>query len=168
VDPGFVITGYGVIESDGQKNRYVDHGSIRLEALEPAERLAQIHRVLTEVIARWSPQAAAVEEIFVSRNVSSALKLGQARGVAIAACMLRGVPVHEYAARVMKKSIVGIGSAAKEQVQHMTGTLLNIRGNLQADAADALAIAICHGHMRTSRYVPVARSSGRGLRRTKL
>jgi crossover junction endodeoxyribonuclease RuvC len=164
-----MVTGYGVIESDGRNNRYIDHGSIRVESLQPAERLAQIHRTLTSVIARWSPQAAAVEEIFVSRNASSALKLGQARGVSIAACMLQGVAVHEYAARVVKKSVVGTGSAAKEQVQHMTRTLLNIRGGLQADAADALAIAICHGHMHSSRYAPVARRpAGRGMRRMKL
>jgi crossover junction endodeoxyribonuclease RuvC len=163
-----VITGYGVIDSDGNSNRYVDHGSIRLDHLEQPERLAEIQRVLAAVIGRWDPAEAAIEEVFISRNAMSALKLGQARGVCIAACMLNRVPVNEYAARVVKKSVVGTGGAAKEQVQHMTKTLLNIRGPLQADAADALAIAICHGHARGQRYTRSPRSAGRGLRRIKL
>lgn len=116
------------------------------------ERLALIHRKLVEVIAEWTPQAAAVEEVFMSRNASSALKLGQARGVAIAACVVNHVSIDEYAARTVKQAIVGSGAAAKEQVQHMTKALLNIHGRIQADAADALAIAICHGHSRLPEY----------------
>jgi crossover junction endodeoxyribonuclease RuvC len=168
IDPGSVITGYGVIESDGRNNRYIDHGSIRLDHLEQPERLAEIQRVLAAVIARWSPAEAAIEEVFVSRNALSALKLGQARGVCIASCVLNHLTVHEYAARIVKKSVVGTGAAAKEQVQHMTTILLNIRGPLQADAADALAIAICHGHARGQRYARAPRTAGRGLRRNKL
>jgi crossover junction endodeoxyribonuclease RuvC len=163
-----VITGYGVIDSDGHSNRYVDHGSIRLDHLEQPERLAEIQRALVDIIGRWNPVEAAIEEVFVSRNALAALKLGQARGVCIASCVLNHVPVHEYAARAMKKTIVGTGGASKEQVQHMTRTLLNIRGSLQADAADALAIAICHGHTRGQRYARAPRSPGRGLRRIKL
>jgi crossover junction endodeoxyribonuclease RuvC len=163
-----VVTGYGVIDSDGHSNRYVDHGSIRLDHLEHPERLAEIHRVIAGIIGRWKPLEASIEEVFVSRNALAALKLGQARGVCIAGCVLNHVPVHEYAARLVKKSIVGTGAAAKEQVQHMTRTLLNIRGPLQADAADALAIAICHAHARVQRYVRAPRSAGRGLRRIKL
>ena len=163
-----MVTGYGVIDSDGHSNRYLDHGSIRLDHLEQPERMAEIQRALAAVIGRWNPMEAAIEEVFVSRNALSALKLGQARGVCMAACMLNHVPVHEYAARVVKKSVVGTGGAAKEQVQHMTRTLLNIRGPLQADAADALAIAICHGHARGQRYIRGPRSTGRGLRRMKL
>lgn len=163
-----MITGYGVIESDGHSNRYVDHGSIRLDHLEHPERLAEIQRVLASIIQRWNPVEAAIEEVFVSRNALAALKLGQARGVCIAGCVLNHLTVHEYAARLVKKSIVGTGAAAKEQVQHMTRTLLNIRGPLQADAADALAIAICHGHARVQRYIRTPRVAGRGLRRMKL
>lgn len=168
IDPGSVITGYGIIDSDGRSNRYVDHGSIRLDHLEQPERLAEIHRLLAGVIGRWNPVEAAIEEVFVSRNVLSALKLGQARGVCIASCVLNHLKVHEYAARIVKKSVVGTGAAGKEQVQHMTRTLLNIRGPLQADAADALAIAICHGHARGQRYTRAPRTAGRGLRRMKL
>jgi crossover junction endodeoxyribonuclease RuvC len=163
-----VITGYGVIDSDGRSNHYVDHGSIRLDHLEHPERLAEIQRVLAGIIQRWNPVEAAIEEVFVSRNAMAALKLGQARGVCMAGCVLNRLTVHEYAARVVKKSIVGTGAAAKEQVQHMTKTLLNIRGPLQADAADALAIAICHGHARMQRYIRAPRAAGRGLRRMKL
>ena len=141
-----MVTGYGVIDSDGHSNRYVDHGSIRLDHLEQPERLAEIQRVLAGIIQRWNPVEAAIEEVFVSRNAMSALKLGQARGVCIVSCVLNRLTVHEYAARLVKKSVVGTGAAAKEQVQHMTKTLLNIRGPLQADAADALAIAICHSY----------------------
>jgi crossover junction endodeoxyribonuclease RuvC len=162
-----VVTGYGIIDSDGRSNRYVDHGSIRLDHLEQPERLAEIQRVLAGIIGRWNPVEAAIEEVFVSRNALAALKLGQARGVCIASCVLQHLPVHEYAARMVKKSVVGTGAAAKEQIQHMTKTLLNIRGPLQADAADALAIAICHGHARGQRYIRAPRTSGRGLRRLK-
>ena len=120
--------------------------------MEIPQRLAKIHQKIGEVIAHWQPQEAAIEEVFMSRNAASALKLGQARGVAIAACMVNHVPVHEYAAREIKQNIVGTGAATKDQVQHMAKTLLAIRGRLPADAADALAIAICHGHNRMHRY----------------
>lgn len=152
IDPGSVVTGYGVIETDGRDSRYIAHGAITLGDLEMPERLARIHLKLTAVIAEWSPEEAAIEEVFISRNAASALKLGHARGAAIAACMVNRVPVHEYAARLIKQAVVGTGAAAKEQVQHMAKTLLRIRGNLPADAADALAIAICHGHSRLQRY----------------
>lgn len=102
--------------------------------------------------------------MFLSQNAASALKLGQARGAAIAACMVCKVPVYEYAARVVKKATVGTGAAAKEQVQHMTKTLLSIRGRLEEDAADALAIAVCHAHNRMRRYNDVT-STRRSTRR---
>lgn len=152
IDPGSVVTGYGVIDSDGRDSRYIAHGAIKVGHLETPERLAVIHKKLAEVIAEWSPQEAAIEEVFMSRNAAAALKLGQARGAAIAACMIHRVTVHEYAARRVKQAVVGTGAAAKEQVQHMSKTLLKIRGRMPADAADALAIAICHGHSRLQRY----------------
>ena len=147
-----MVTGYGVIDSDGRDSRYIAHGSIELGQLEMADRLALIHKKLTDVIAQWSPEEAAIEEVFMSRNAASALKLGQARGAAIAACMVNRVQVHEYAARLVKQALVGSGSATKEQVKHMMMRLLNIRGRMQEDAGDALAIAICHGHSRMHRY----------------
>lgn len=152
IDPGSVVTGYGVIDSDGRDSHYIAHGAIKVGHLETPERLALIHKKLADIIAEWSPQEAAVEEVFMSRNAAAALKLGQARGAAIAACMINRVIVHEYAARVVKQAVVGTGAAAKEQVQHMSKTLLKIRGRMPADAADALAIAICHGHSRLQRY----------------
>ena len=165
IDPGSLTTGYAVIESDGRNSLYITHGAIELKKLELPERLAKIHRKLTEIILEWTPQEAAIEEVFMSRNPSSALKLGQARGVAIAACMIQHVPVNEYAAKVVKQAVVGTGAAAKEQVQHMVKHLLSIRGRLQADAADALAIAICHGNHRSNRYNAVLANQN-GARRS--
>ncbi len=129
------------------------------------QRLARIHTQICSVIEEWSPQEAAIEEVFMSRNAASALKLGQARGVAIAACEINRVSVNEYAARAVKQAVVGTGAAAKHQVMHMTKTLLNIRGELKADAADALALAICHGHNRLHRYDAAAIGSRRRSRR---
>lgn len=161
-----MITGYGVIESDGRLSRYLAHGTVELSGLETAERLGRIYQKLAEVIGEWAPQEAAVEAVFMSRNPASALKLGQARGSAIAACAVNRVPVHEYAARAVKQAVVGTGAAAKEQVQHMAGVLLNIRARLPADAADALAVAVCHGHNRLHRYnaALVPRRGGRRRR----
>lgn len=160
-----MVTGYGVIDSDGRDNHYIAHGAIKVGHLETSERLALIHKKLAEVIAEWLPHEAAIEEVFMSRNPAAALKLGQARGVAIAACMVNRVTVHEYAARVVKQAVVGTGAAAKEQVQHMSKTLLKIRGRMPADAADALAIAICHGHSRLQRYNAVFAKRRPGRRR---
>lgn len=141
-----------MIESDGRRSRYISHTTIELAKLELPEKLAGIHVQISDIIREWQPQEAAIEEVFLSRNAASALKLGQARGVAIAACMVSRVPVYEYAARVIKQAVVGTGAAAKHQVQHMAKTLLNIRGRLPEDAADALAIALCHAHNRLHRY----------------
>ncbi len=160
------MTGYGVIESDGKSSHYIAHGCIRVGEHKQPERLALIHTQLTEVIQQWSPQEAAIEEVFVSRNASSALKLGQARGVALAACVLSRLTVSEYAARLIKQSVVGTGAASKTQVQHMAKALLNIRGELPADAADALAVALCHAHSRLSRF-KVSSLAGRGRSRRK-
>lgn len=164
IDPGSQITGLGVIESDGRNSHYICHASIKLDKLNLPEKLADIHRQVSDIILQWQPREAAVEEVFMSRNAASALKLGQARGVAIAACMVNRVPVYEYAARTVKQAVVGTGAAAKQQVQHMTRTLLSIRGRLPEDAADALAIALCHAHNRMHRYNEII-SSRRSTRR---
>lgn len=149
VDPGSLITGYGLIESSHNHNAFVDCGAIRTPADRPlAARLSTIFQELGHIIARWQPAEVAVEQVFMARNPDSALKLGQARGVAILAAAEAGLPVHQYAPRAVKQAVVGAGGAEKSQVQHMVAILLNLQGQLQADAADALAIALCHGHSR--------------------
>ena len=150
IDPGLRNTGWGVIESDGSRLVYVACGTVRSDAGESlSERLRQLMEGLAAVIAAHAPDEAAVEETFVNRDPQSALKLGQARGVALLAPAMAGVSVAEYAANLVKKSVVGTGHAEKGQVQLMVKTLLPTADFKGADAADALAIAICHAHHRT-------------------
>ena len=144
IDPGSRVTGIGVIEVNGDRAVPVHHGVIQTGGGEFPERLGVIFRGVGEIIEIHAPDEVAVETVFVSKNAGSALKLGQARGVAIAAGVAHGLPVHEYAARKVKLGVVGTGRATKEQVQHMVRVLLQLPGEPQADAADALAIAICH------------------------
>lgn len=144
IDPGSRATGYGIIESVGNTLRYVDCGCIRPTPGEHPQRLRDIFRALSSVIEQHSPQQCAIEEVFLGKSVSSALKLGQARGAAMVACLQYDLPVSEYSARTVKQAVTGTGSADKLQVQHMVKILLGLQGTLQADAADALAIAICH------------------------
>ena len=152
IDCGTGITGYGVVESDdtGRKPRLVMNamGAIRLaKSKTTAERLAQVFRELSAELERWKPDAVAIEEVFYSVNAKSALKLGQVRGVALLAAAMQGLPVAEYAPLKIKSSVVGYGLASKEQVQFMVARLLELAEVPQpADAADALAIAICHIH----------------------
>ena len=150
IDPGLQITGFGIIESDGRSSRYTHSGNIRTnnakEDVGMPQRLGLIFRKLTQVIAQYQPDEVAVEEIFISRNASSALKLGHARGAAISAAVQSRIPVSEYSARSVKQAVVGNGAANKEQVQHMVLRLLALRGELQADEADALAVSLCHAH----------------------
>ncbi len=147
IDPGSRITGYGLIRIEGSQIFHLDSGCIRVTADNPGTRLQQIYTGLKTIIQQHQPIEAAIEQIFMHQNPSSALKLGQARGAAIVALEL---PIAEYSARQVKQSVVGYGAAAKEQVQHMVRQLLGIKDNLQADAADALAIALCHAHTRSS------------------
>ena len=145
IDPGSRVTGYGVIETTGQKQRYVASGCIRTNTnFELPEKLAEIFSGVNELIETYSPQETAIEKIFMSRSPESALKLGHARGVAIVAAVNQSIPVFEYEARKVKQAVVGTGSASKSQVQHMVQSLLKLKGKPQSDAADALAIAICH------------------------
>lgn len=146
IDPGSRITGYGLINTVGAKNEYVASGCIRIKGDDLSERLNQVFEGVSEVIRLYSPQQMAIEQVFMARNADSALKLGQARGVAIVAGTQQGLPVHEYAARAVKQAVVGKGSADKVQVQHMVAHILKLPGLPQADAADALAIALCHAH----------------------
>lgn len=150
IDPGSRITGFGVVKMTGQKVEYVVSGCIRMGDVSLAERLDKIFCSVTEIIETYKPQQFAIEQVFMGKNVDSALKLGQARGVAIVAAAHLGLPVSEYAARTVKQAVVGKGSATKEQVGHMVQYLLKLPGQPQEDAADALAIAICHAHTSTS------------------
>ncbi|TCB68611.1 crossover junction endodeoxyribonuclease RuvC [Acinetobacter sp. ANC 4178] len=146
IDPGSRLTGYGIIEKDGQKLRFVDAGTIRTESKDMPERLKRIFAGVERIVKFHGPTEAAVEQVFMAQNPDSALKLGQARGAAIAALVNLDLQVAEYTARQIKQSVVGYGAADKEQVQMMVVKLLNLSVTPQADAADALAAAICHAH----------------------
>jgi crossover junction endodeoxyribonuclease RuvC len=152
IDCGTEVTGYGVVETcdTGRQPRLVciAMGAIRLNKKQPlCARLEQVHTELTAELLRWQPNAVAIEEVFYSVNAKSALKLGEVRGVALLAAASRGLPVAEYAPLSVKSSVVGYGLAKKEQVQFMVARLLELAELPQpADAADALAIAICHIH----------------------
>ncbi|MDR1476694.1 MAG: crossover junction endodeoxyribonuclease RuvC [Rickettsiales bacterium] len=151
IDPGLRFTGYGIIDCENGRLRHVANGTIRIsEKLPMPERLAAIHRGLSKVLEEHSPDEAAVEEAFVNMNPSSTLRLGQARGVALLTPGLFGVPVYEYSPNLVKKSVVGAGHAAKEQIGMMVGVLLGRPKVDSEHSADALAIAICHAHNRTA------------------
>jgi len=148
IDPGSRITGYGVIEVDANRISHVASGCIRTPAGGLPSRLKVIFTGLLEVIDAHSPDEMAVEKVFVNRNPDSALKLGQARGAAVVAGVHRSLEVYEFSANEVKKAIVGRGHADKAQVQHMVKILLSLRALPQADEADALAVALCHGNTR--------------------
>ncbi len=161
IDPGSRITGFGVIELTGNRLAYVDSGCIRIGDGAIDQRLRYLHEQMAMLMTQIAPDEMAIEQVFVSRNADSALKLGQARGVAICATALRDVPVAEYAATRIKQAVVGRGGAEKVQVQHMVAVILGLKGKLQADAADALAVAICHAHMRGNARQLAAYGTGR-------
>lgn len=149
VDPGSRKTGFGIINAVGDRHEYITSGVIRLPTDENLPRRIQtLCQSLTELIQQYCPQQVAVEEVFMAKNAGSALKLGQARGAAIAACVAQDVEVAEYTARQIKQAVVGTGAASKTQVQHMVKTLLRLPALPQEDAADGLAAAICHAHTR--------------------
>lgn len=148
-DPGLQITGWGVIEAVGNRLRYVADGLVTTSPKAAlAERLVELHAGLTDVIREYAPEEAAVEETFVNKNAVSTLKLGQARGIVMLVPALAGLYVAEYLPNLVKKTVVGSGHAQKEQVQMMVKTLLPGAIIAGADAADALAVAICHAHHR--------------------
>ena len=159
VDPGSRKTGFGIINVAGGQHDYVTSGVIRLPDASLPERLKVIFDGLTEIIEQYCPQQVAVEQVFMAKNAGSALKLGQARGAAIVACVTQGLDVAEYSARQIKQAVVGTGAANKEQVQHMVKTLLRLPGMPQEDAADALGAAICHANTRASLINLVGASS---------
>lgn len=148
VDPGSRKTGFGLIAIEGKQYCYVASGTIRLPEAALPERLQLIFAGIVEVVEEYHPDQMAIEQVFMSKSAGSALKLGQARGAAIVAATCRGLPVAEYEARKVKQSVVGYGAADKLQVQHMVQRLLNLSAKPKEDAADALAVAICHANSK--------------------
>lgn len=146
IDPGSRNTGFGIIWSEGAQQGVVSYGCIQAKQTTMPERLHHIYQHLIEVITEHQPQLAAIEQVFTCRNPQSALKLGQARGVALAAVAAYALPLEEYSARQVKKSITGYGAADKSQIQHMVRAMLKLTVTPQADAADALAIALTHAY----------------------
>lgn len=146
IDPGSRITGYGVIHAVTGKINYLASGVIRLQGDPFLPRLRQIFTGLQQIIAHYQPTEVAIEQVFIHKNPSAALKLGQARGAAIVAASTQIKQLWEYSPREIKLAIVGFGGAKKEQVQHMVRVLLNLPQNPPPDAADALAVALCHAH----------------------
>ena len=152
IDPGSQRTGVGIIDVDAAgRITHVHHQPIVLLVADNfPQRLKVLLDELDALITRFQPQEVAIEKVFMARNPDSALKLGQARGAAMCAAVLRNLPIHEYAAKEIKLAVVGKGGADKVQVQHMMGVLLNLNGKIQADAADALAVAVTHANVRAT------------------
>jgi len=149
IDPGSLVTGWGIIESRGSSLVHVGHGtiaSVSADRQEPADRLSFIYQGIQAAIKSYRPDGLSLERIFFARNAQSALKLGQARGVALLAAAHAGIPVHEYTASEIKVAVVGYGQATKDQVQKMVTSLLGVGETMASDASDALAAAICHLH----------------------
>ena len=151
IDPGSRFTGYGIIDSQGSKHSYVAGGFIKVSGDTLVDKLGCIFREVSGLIETFSPAEMAIEQVFVNKNVDSALKLGQARGAAICAAAQFDLPVGEYAPRDIKKSVVGSGAADKQQIQQMMKMLLKLDTLPQSDMADALAIAMTHAHQRHSK-----------------
>lgn len=150
IDPGSRVTGYGIISSDGTRSSHIVSGCIRVPKGELPARLGEIFRGLSAVIAEFNPDEMAIEQVFMARNAAAALKLGQARGAAICAGVMAGLPVSEYTPRMVKLAVVGTGKADKDQVQHMVKHILGLKQTLAEDQSDALAVAISHAHTRTT------------------
>ncbi|MEP5763469.1 MAG: crossover junction endodeoxyribonuclease RuvC [Halieaceae bacterium] len=157
IDPGSLKTGFGIISHEAGRSEYVTSGVIKLPKTSLPERLKVIYDNVSEIVAMHCPQELAIEEVFMARDAKAAIKLGQARGAAIIACVNQGMPVYEYAAKSIKQAVVGTGGADKVQVQHMVKSLLKLPAAPAEDAADALAAALCHAHTQQS-LVRMARS----------
>jgi crossover junction endodeoxyribonuclease RuvC len=152
IDPGSQITGFGVVDIAGTRTTAVEWGSIRTGG-EHSERLRSIFTALGRIVREYRPAEIAIERVFLSRNADSALKLGQARAAAICATFEANLPIYEYSARHIKKAVVGSGGAEKDQVQRMVQMILGVNEPIAADAADALAAAICHANQRSMHSV---------------
>jgi crossover junction endodeoxyribonuclease RuvC len=148
IDPGSRLTGFGVVDFEGDRATYVASGAISSGKGEFSDRLKIIFNSVSEIVSEYRPDVVAVETVFMHKSAGSALKLGHARSAAICATFEHDVEVREYAPRAIKQAIVGSGAASKEQVQHMVVAMLRLQGEPSSDAADALAAALCHGHHR--------------------
>ncbi len=148
IDPGSRITGFGVIEISKRQTKFITCGCIKMQQSDLPGRLQEIYTGVSELISQYQPEHMAIEQVFMSRNADSALKLGQARGAAIVAGTQHSLNVHEYAPNQIKQAVVGQGHAEKQQVQHMVKILLNLPTIPLTDAADALAVALCHAHIQ--------------------
>ena len=162
IDPGSRITGYGLVDTDGFRHKYVSSGFIQIKADTLSDKLGIIFSEVSKIVSTWQPESMAIEQVFVKHNVDSALKLGQARGAAICAGVQAKLPIGEYTPRTIKKAVVGSGAADKQQIQHMIQRLLGLDELPQSDEADALAIAICHAHHIKVRSSGVAAGVRRG------
>ena len=151
IDPGSRCTGYGIIWVEGSHQGHIAHGVIRTDFEEMEKRLYQIYETLSRLIDEHQPHEAAIEQIFMNQNPQSALKLGQARGAALVAIASKQLSLSEYSPREVKQAVVGYGAAEKKQIQHMIGSLLSLKKTISSDAADALAIALCHANSRQLR-----------------
>lgn len=165
IDPGSVITGYGVVDSDGIRDFHIANGSLRIKGDDLPQKLGFVFTEISTIIEQWQPAEVAIESVFVSNNPMSALKLGQARGAAICAAVTLGLPVHEYSPKAIKQAAVGYGGADKSQMQEMIRLLLSLKEVPKPDAADGLAVAICHAHTggkaSYSRGMPGTSTGGR-------
>ncbi len=160
IDPGSRRTGFGIVNAVGNNLEYITSGTIHIDPeLALPERLKVIFDSVTEIVVKHMPQEVAVEKVFMAKSADSALKLGQARGAAITAAVNQGLEVAEYEARKVKQALVGTGAADKSQIQHMVKTLLKLPSVPKEDAADALAVAICHIHTR-QQMIAVAQAKG--------
>nr|VFK52269.1 MAG: Holliday junction endonuclease RuvC [Candidatus Kentron sp. TUN]VFK52477.1 MAG: Holliday junction endonuclease RuvC [Candidatus Kentron sp. TUN]VFK57968.1 MAG: Holliday junction endonuclease RuvC [Candidatus Kentron sp. TUN] len=163
IDPGSRITGFGIVAIQGNHATHITDGCIQTRQGDTATKLKTIFDGITQIIEEYRPDEMAVEQVFLHRNVASALKLGQARGAALMAGILRMLPIYEYAPAEIKQAVTGKGNAAKEQVQYMIRILLNLPQPPKSDAADALATALCHGHRQkiNTRIPELHKRSGR-------
>ena len=163
IDPGSRLTGFGLVDCEGDRIAYVASGSVRSIDGTFADRLRVIFESVAEIVTEYAPGVLSIESVFVHRNASSALKLGQARAAAICATFGAVLDVYEYAPREIKQAIVGTGAASKDQVKHMVCELLQLDGDPSPDAADALAAAVCHANRQR-----MQRATGRALRTAEL
>ena len=164
IDPGSRVTGFGVLTVTGARLGYVASGCIRTGQDGFNDRLRIIFREAGELIEQYRPDELAIERVFMHKNADSALKLGHARAAVLCATFTHLPDIHEYAPREIKQAVTGTGAADKRQIQDMVSRLLHLTGNVQADAADALAVAICHAHMREVKSLTRASMARRGVR----
>jgi crossover junction endodeoxyribonuclease RuvC len=156
LDPGSRSTGFGIIDCTARTEKHVASGCIKTSSGEFAPRLREIYDAVEALVQKYQPQEVAIERVFMHRNPDSALKLGQARGAALCAALINGAAVYEYAPRAIKLAIVGTGAADKGQVAHMIQALLGVHEPMSADASDALAVGLCHGHARRAGHLLVS------------